>query len=240
MLSGFFDESGTDQTSTVIVAGFVGATEHWAALESPWNHSLAELEISKFHATECAGGTGEFSRLERWKRDYLRKALSDLLACSRLYAISNTILSENWTEAIGIMQPRFPHPYNFAIEMLIATLTQYSQEFWDGEQVSVTLAPQQQFRSTVENIWARYQKHEEGRAISSVTYAEHSSTMSLQAADLLSHELRLFHRCNNSEMAWIGSPLLSGLRTRGSGCIFQYHDDNSVRGVVEKGPIGIL
>src|SRR5712692_10062926 len=69
MLVAYFDESGTHgrEAEVTTIAGLVGDSIEWSRLELPWKKRLAEIpsnlgKITTFHATDCAGKTGDFSK----------------------------------------------------------------------------------------------------------------------------------------------------------------------------------
>lgn len=66
-IGGFFDDSGTHDSSTLVVlGGLLGTEEQWDAFEPAWsallNKPLPERPpLKEFHLTECSAGRGEFS-----------------------------------------------------------------------------------------------------------------------------------------------------------------------------------
>jgi hypothetical protein len=89
-------------------------------------------------------------------------------------------------------------------------------------------------------MWGKYAEQDEGRIIDSLMFANKSDRPALQAADYITYEVMRFHRSGNDKTFWDESPLLSRLSKRGSGFVCQFHTVETIRGVIERGPIGFL
>lgn len=240
MLYAYYDESGTHGAKEVVIGGLLGSLNQWRSVEDAWRANLAELGIRKFHATECAAGTGEYACCERWKRDYQFQSLARIISTSKLYIMGTTIILDDWDTVMGPYKERFPHQFDFLVEMHIALIAKYSQDFWDGEPVRMVFSPQSQFKERVTKIWQRYKANDEGQVIDSLIFADKSSDPALQAADYLSYELMKYHRSGGTETMWTESPLFSGIRARGAGFVVCYHTAETIRVILDRGPIGLL
>lgn len=61
VLHAYCDESGTHRESkATIIAGFLGPTDEWTAIEADWTAVIRREGISRLHATECEAARGEF------------------------------------------------------------------------------------------------------------------------------------------------------------------------------------
>jgi hypothetical protein len=64
VFTAYYDESGSPDAHSVVVAGFVASDDQWKEFERNWNESLHQFGISHFHAVEFAQSVGEFAK---WK-----------------------------------------------------------------------------------------------------------------------------------------------------------------------------
>jgi hypothetical protein len=81
MISAYFDESGTHDSSQVfVVAGLVSTPASWEHLTKEWERALCDEGVQDFHATACAVGAGEYSGWSRERRNAFYKRMAGVTA----------------------------------------------------------------------------------------------------------------------------------------------------------------
>jgi hypothetical protein len=76
MLAAYFDESGThDSSEIIVVAGLVSPVFRWERLTRSWQRILAKYQLEDFHMVDCAHGVGAFKSWDRGRRDKLVREL---------------------------------------------------------------------------------------------------------------------------------------------------------------------
>jgi hypothetical protein len=90
MLSAYFDESGIQDGSTVVVlAGLLASPRQWEILSGRWSRTLLRFGISAFKAADCANGAGEF---RGWTNDDRKALVVPLIS-----TIQQTVSYRVWT-----------------------------------------------------------------------------------------------------------------------------------------------
>lgn len=73
-ITGYFDESGTDERSKhFVIAGYLARTSHWIAFEQEWAEALGSL--APFHMTDFLAGQEQFKNLKTPDRKALMQKL---------------------------------------------------------------------------------------------------------------------------------------------------------------------
>ncbi len=98
-LIAYFDESGTHDGSPIVaVGGYISTVKHWDEFQREWTQFLSKNSISKFHATDLAGGYKEFSKVNGWSKKRAESALriaDKLIAKHVLYgAVAYTTVAD--------------------------------------------------------------------------------------------------------------------------------------------------
>lgn len=81
MISAYFDESGTHDSSQVfVVAGLISTPASWEHLTKEWQRALCDEGVQEFHATDCAVGAGEYDGWNRERRNAFYKRMTGIAA----------------------------------------------------------------------------------------------------------------------------------------------------------------
>jgi hypothetical protein len=106
MLSGYFDDSGThDDSSVVAWGGLLGTESQWEALEKAWRARLSaplpgKPPLRKFGVADCRWHDGEFSTYTGPESDHLRFLFRSIIAEAKLIGVSAAVCRADYDELI--------------------------------------------------------------------------------------------------------------------------------------------
>lgn len=114
--TGYFDESGTDVNSRVIVVGgYVSPAQDWRRLEIKW-HKILNRAIPKepryYHTTDAQANPprGIYRGWSREKADRMTDRLIPLLKDHVRWGLAICLLREDWLSVLEIAKRVFPKP----------------------------------------------------------------------------------------------------------------------------------
>jgi hypothetical protein len=107
LMEAYFDESWIGPTGQRItaLAGFMATAQVWRDLEDDWIEAWAPYKeqygIKTFHMTECAGGYGEFARIDTFFRLAIITTLSKVVGCQKVQPVWSAVLDEDWNAVVS-------------------------------------------------------------------------------------------------------------------------------------------
>ncbi len=222
-LIAYFDESGTDQGSpVVVVAGIVASAKQWSKFDQKWRKLVKAAGVSAFHMTDFESSYGEF---KGWSSDRKKEFIISLIEVIRAHA-RIFFLQGVKKEDFEAVLPEFPEieksPYNFCCE-----LSAIAFDFWAGKSPSrkeYTLVFERGNKFTTEII-AMFKKM---KGADSITLMDGKTCTPLQAADLLTYEM--YKQFRNYVEQGLRPPrksriaLLRGMKVEGG-----IHDPRTIR-----------
>jgi hypothetical protein len=197
LLRAYFDESGIHTGAAITgVAGFIGPTDEWEALEAEWSSELKRFSrdtcslIKDFHAYECESGDGAWSRIPHPIRDaYNRKLAITIKKYKRLHGIAIAIDTNDWLSIPSVeFKKRFVNPYNFCSERCFESIASYSINKANNTPVALVFAEHQSYSSHVKDIFEFYLCKKRFANIRSLSFLSPNDCIPLQTADMLSYE----------------------------------------------------
>lgn len=103
-IGGFFDDSGTHSSSTLVVlGGLLGTEEQWHAFEPAWsalsnNPLLEKPPLKEFHLTECRACRGEFSDYREADRNRIEFLFRQVILDVGLVTLAVAVDKAAWDE----------------------------------------------------------------------------------------------------------------------------------------------
>lgn len=98
MLTCYLDDSYTDGSSIVTLAGYVATTQSWVGFEKGAAGLFEEFGVSVFHAIDFKRGTGSFKNWSRQRKIDLIDRMFELAFRGELIGVSISIKKSVWSE----------------------------------------------------------------------------------------------------------------------------------------------
>jgi hypothetical protein len=207
-LRAYFDESGTDANSkVVVVGGYLAPSDDWKVLEAHWLDVLKTRNAPYYHATDAEatvpGGPYKGWNIEQ-ARELTDSVVSVIAPMDALKGVAVHVATEHWLEATEIIKPyltekelkKFPKQlYNIPFQILAKSCIDVMLEclrpallahetvafiFEDNEFKHATLQAREDVKRT----------HIHRARIGSIGFEEKKRFAGLQAADLFTWSYR--------------------------------------------------
>jgi hypothetical protein len=144
MLRAYFDDSGThDSSSVVVMAGVIGTESEMVSLEALWKEHLdaplcgQKAPLTKTHMYDCYGSTGEFLGWKRTETDYFRHQLREAIIKSRVSAYCVGCIRKDWDELMqGDIRGTHGNAEGYAIRQCFVRAIKWANENSFDPQIS--------------------------------------------------------------------------------------------------------
>lgn len=182
----YLDESGSpDDTTAVVVAGFLATEEQWIEFERNWKDVMAAFCVSALHMRDFAHSNREFAA---WKQDEQKRQRF----LSRLISIIRTRVRRSFAHAVLMDDYRQMNrvfflediikPYAIAGRTCVASAALWAQRHnIDEKLISYVFED-----GAIDRGDLIHRLRTDGK--SNFTFAKKSESVALQAADLLAYE----------------------------------------------------
>jgi hypothetical protein len=193
----FFDDTGTDQESSVVaIGGFVGSDTAWEKIEPNWESILGEVGdrgVKSMHTSEAIAQDGQFSLIDKPRLDYILTGLSKTLGSEELTPFFSAVVKRDWEAVVRDEDflHRFPSPISLCFENIIQKLWKWGKGNVDGELIVPMFAYEKSQISHMAKIGELYGEYQWYRdVLGALAFDYPYRVIGLQAADLLSHQMR--------------------------------------------------
>lgn len=186
MFKVYLDESGSpDDTTAVVVAGFLTTLEQWIEFERNWKEAVASFGVTALHMRDFAHSNREFAT---WKHDEQKRQRF----LSRLINIIRTRVRRGFAHAVLMDDYRQVNrafflediikPYAIAGRTCVASAARWAQR----NNIDENLISYVFEDGAIDRGDLIYRLERDGKF--NFTFANKSESVALQAADLLAYE----------------------------------------------------
>jgi len=194
----YCDESGIhDESKTFVLAGLVGTPADWTNLADAWTKSLSDREARMFHASDCAGGRRDFAGWPKERREDLWKSLVESIVGTGLVGYGVAIARGNPQERTGPVAGELKNPYVVAFGDCVLGLCRLAVRLGlhDPQQVEFVFDRHSEWSNKAKALAVAMKADPEllgsrVRRVGEINFEPSVDFPGLQAADLLSYEIR--------------------------------------------------
>lgn len=205
MLEGYFDDSGTDDRSDLLVwGGVLGDTAQFDALRAQWAQLLLQpMEgkppIKAFHASHIANSYGEFSDYKPPERDILFRAFRGSIVSSQLVPISFGVIKSAWYD---LQQEYGMQLFGSPEQFVFLNCVMSGQRFASIGKAPVKLCfDTARLESSRDEIVSGGNGFFNSTALD-VTYSRVADEIGLQAADMVAYEAFVLGNAAKADIAY--------------------------------------
>lgn len=230
VLTAYLDESGHEGNGLIIMAGFLGDAEQWAACEAGWKAALGKRK--HLHMQEL-----RWSKPERVKR--LLDALGAIPHSAGLQGLLSTVKAVDFEDLVdGTQMQKLMKGYFIT---LLGMIHMIAHEIPKEETFKLVLEAQSEYARGVHQtfIGTRDMLTPSGaRKLVSVEFVDRDQTCLTEPSDFLAYAILQQHRDPRSERTQLCSPILNTVRS----ALVRNHSEQKdvlrqyVRGMIERHP----
>jgi len=197
VLKAFFDESGSDDTPALLIAGYVSTESRWERFERRWTEVLESEGIQRgFHMLDFETGSGEF-RGPLWtpeRKDHLFRQLAEIIGREAMFEVAAGVSISDFKAVSSRVGKRFraniKTPYALCVLLCITHITLWARKRWRNEEVALVFDQGRKFTGEILQWYkqaASWGKLREFHKVKSIGVARKEEQLALQAADILAH-----------------------------------------------------
>jgi hypothetical protein len=192
MMSAYFDESTSENSPVLVVAGFLSTDAHWSLFEREWKEVLEEFEITAFHMHDYAQSAGEFVGMdEPTRRALLGRLLEIIIRRAKLGFASVVHCKEFERIFTGPERIDVGSPYNLSCTASYLQIGEWARNNFQVEPVAYFFDAGHKDAPGVARTFLET-KNNPGNVehrLGSLTFEHDNVLVPLQAADLAAYEL---------------------------------------------------
>lgn len=201
MLSAYFDDSGTDSESPIMVlGGLIGDDRQWSDFEREWSALLAhplpgKPPLSKWSSYDCLNSVGEFTSYKPGERDALTHDFRQIIIGCDLLSYAVCVDKSPWR---GPYKDVMTYRLGLPDEIAMYSVVEYCHKIAGVSLIEpkVGIVFDAGWSNTNIANWAlHYIKDDDmNDRVSSVTFGKVADYLGLQGADLIATETFWFNK----------------------------------------------
>jgi hypothetical protein len=210
MLTAYFDDSGTHDTSeVVIIAGLFGNQFQWDAFSDAWGKklqvpSLGKPPLTRFHMYDCYNSLGEFSGWSRTATDFLAHELGQIIIKNGIWAYACAVLRKEWDSLVtGVSRKALGDAEGFCARNCYVKTLHWASNYTSDPQIAFVFDDRPHRKREFEKLFELFQR--EGRRegnrpeLTNFAFVSSKRVLPLQGADLVAwefyqHAIDVLHR----------------------------------------------
>lgn len=194
VLTGYFDESGTQAGSpVVVVAGYVARQDQWETFGEQWERALRDWHIPFFHMTDYENRQkyfGDWTGRERYER---LARLYDIISGNVQFSISTSILKSDYAAVRAPKEKaKIGGMYGLAAAGCLIYTAEEFRAIDDQGWVAYVFEAGAKGRHQVDRVFALNERNpvlKERYRLLSLRFEDKRQFAPLQAADILAYEI---------------------------------------------------
>jgi hypothetical protein len=195
MLTAYFDDSGTNPNSDVVLwSGLFGNRYQWAYFNELWAAKLKEPSpgkepLKRFHMAQCNASDGEFLRWSRTATDFLVHELVDIIIKCGLHSDSAAISRKDWDDLVkGDLRTALGDAEGYSLRLAFVRASKWAQSMGASD-LSFVFDRRPEREGEGEKIFRLFENFAkiEPTAVKPVSFefSDSYQILPLQAADLI-------------------------------------------------------
>jgi hypothetical protein len=197
-LEAYADEGGIHkQAELFCFGGLVGPADDWLNIQTEWRKALVayglDPDIVSFHMTDCVSGHGHFEGMPREDRAALVERLVGIISTGHCFCRYLEIYRGKPEERIGLLAWPAVDSYSFALLPFCRLISEAARAFiGDEEKIAFFFDQQKEWAATGTGLFNKLKALGTPgvRRFGTITYGSSLELMPLQAADLVTWELK--------------------------------------------------
>jgi hypothetical protein len=203
LMEAYFDESWIGPTGQRItaLAGFMATANVLRALEDDWIEAWEPYKkqygIETFHMTDCAGGYGEFGKIDTFFRRAIITRLSKVVGRHELQPVWSAVIDEDWDAIVtdANFLKRYPKPLDICFGHVVHQMVGWMRSNGYEAGVAPMFADHSEYNPRMKDVYDAYKHHPEwAKFLRPIAFGSPRQVICLQAADMLAYGIALDRR----------------------------------------------
>jgi hypothetical protein len=194
VIRAFCDESYDGQSRIYTIGGFVARDKEWASVSKRFKLRCLKNAIECYHAADCEGRYGDFSRLSKDQVIQLNTELIDEMLKVRLVGFATSVILEDYfTVAASSERAKRilgASPYFLAMQMFLVSVCGEIRDNRPNYRVAFIFDQHEQFGQRARQLYEVVKQKNPNTApcMGTLTYADKRRFVPLQIADKFAYE----------------------------------------------------